>query len=212
MSDAVSTTGILVKRKPATLPATVVITSSSISNPGRILTAAPHGLNTGDTVIIAGHTGMVPSTVNGTHIVTVTDADEFTIPIAITTGGTGGTMQREYQAIGEIVSVTPPGYSRNKIPTSTHNEGRESNVLGILMQRDPAFRINYVGGNLTHIDILNDIINNVKSAWNVTFPSGVKFAGDARVQQFNLGDAPVDAAQQADVVITWAGPAIMTVP
>lgn len=211
MSDAVSTTGILVKRRPTTLPATVVVTSSSVGNPGVILTAAPHLLNTGDTVIIAGHTGSTPS-INGTHVVTVIDGDQFSIPVNVTVGGTGGTMQREYQTIGEIVSVTPPGYSRNKIETSTHNEGRESNVLGILRQRDPAFRINYVGDEQTHIDIVNDIIGNVKNGWAVTFPSGVTFTGDARVQQFNLADAPVDAAQQADVVITWAGAVTMTTP
>src|SRR5204863_5724645 len=101
MSEAVSTTGILVKRLPSVLPTTVTITSSAVSNPGRILTAAPHGLNTGDVVTIAGHTGSVPALV-GPYVVTKVDDTHFSIPVNITTGGTGGTIQRTYETIGEI--------------------------------------------------------------------------------------------------------------
>lgn len=211
MSDAVSTTGILVKRKPSSLPATVVISSSSVANPSIITTAAPHLMNDGDTVTIAGHTGATPA-VNGTYTVNVIDATHYSIPLNVTVGGTGGTSQRVFQTIGEITKVTPPGYSRNKIETSTHNEGVESHVLGLLRQRDPAFTINYVGSNQTHIDIVNDILTNAKTDWRVDFPSGVTFGAKAYVQQFMLGDAPLDAAQTADVVITWAETAVMTVP
>jgi hypothetical protein len=203
MSDAVSTTGILVKRRPAVLPATVVLTASAVGDPSVLTTAAPHLLTDGDTVIIAGHAGSTPD-INGTYSVTVVDADSFTIPVAVTVAGAGGTIQRDFQTIGEITKVTPPGYSRNKIQTSTHNEGTESNVLGILRQRDAAFTINYVADNLTHIDILDDIVLNRKNTWQIAFPSGILYTATARVQQFMLGDAPVDAAQTADCVITWA--------
>jgi predicted secreted protein len=110
-----------------------------------------------------------------------------------------------FTTIGEIVSVTPPGFSRNKIDTTTHNEGAESSVLGILRQKDPSFRINYVGGNATHASILSDIQANTKNQWQVLFPSGVSFTGPARVQRFEMVDVPVDAAQQADITLAWAG-------
>lgn len=212
MSDAVSTTGILIKRKPSTLPATVVVTSSSVAAQSLITMAAPHNLNFGDTIIIAGHTGSVPLLAGRYTVTEVVSPTTFTINETVTTGGTGGTAQREFQTIGELVSVTPPGFSRNKIETSTHNEGRESNVLGLLRQRDPAFRINYVGDNQTHIDLVDDILLDRRNRWMVALPSGVYFEADARVQQFNLADAPVDGAQQADCAITWAETVAFNVP
>lgn len=111
-----------------------------------------------------------------------------------------------FTTIGEIVTVTPPGFSRNKLESSTHNDGTESYVLGILRQKDPAFRINFLGDNVSHQNVLADILGNVKHNWEVVFPSGAVFSGSARVQRFEFVDAPVDAIQQVDVGLTWAGP------
>jgi len=68
----------------------VTITSSSVANPTNILTAAAHGLTSGDSVLIAGHSGSTPD-INGYHTVTVVDATNFTIPVNVTVGGSGGT-------------------------------------------------------------------------------------------------------------------------
>ena len=107
--------------------------------------------------------------------------------------------------IGEITQVTPPGFSRNKLEASNHNEGVEAYVLGILRQKDPTFTINYVGDDVTHASLVADIMGNVKNVWNVLFPSGVSFTGEGYIQQFELADAPVDAIQQANCTISWAG-------
>lgn len=211
MSRANSGTGILVKRRPTPLPATVVLTSSAIGNPGVLLTAAPHGLSDGDVAIIAGHAGSTPA-IAGPYPVTVVDPTHFSIPVNITVGGTGGTVQRDFQAIGEVTKVTPPGFSRNKIPTSNHNEGRESSVLGMLLQRDPAFTINYLSDEQTHMDIEDDILANRKNDWQIALKSGTTYEAAARVQQFNLGDMPMDAAETADVVLVWAEPVVITHP
>lgn len=117
-----------------------------------------------------------------------------------------------FTIIGEIVSVTPPGYSRNKIETTTHNDGAESYVLGILRQKDPTFRINWVGSDATHETLLDDLMGNVKAVWQFSFPSGITMTGDGRVQRFEPADAPVDAAQQADLAIAWAGPVTTVTP
>jgi hypothetical protein len=66
-----------------------VISASSVANPTEITTATAHGLTTGDTVVISGHSGSTPD-INGPHVVTVTGANTFTIAINVTTGGTGG--------------------------------------------------------------------------------------------------------------------------
>lgn len=204
MSDAVSTTGILVKRKASTPPSGITITSSSVANPTVITTAAPHGRVSGDTVTVAGHTGSTPA-ITGSYKVTVIDATHFSIPVTVTVGGTGGTATAEYVTVAEITNVDPGGKSRNKIETSTHNEGKESHVLGILRQDDPTFEINLVGSNATHQDLNNDMDNNIKNTWRFEFPSGITRTGDARVQKFKLKPAPVDGVQGADLALSWAG-------
>jgi hypothetical protein len=107
--------------------------------------------------------------------------------------------------IGEITEVDPGGMSRNKIETSTHNDGSESHVLGILRQADPTFKINYVASDSTHIDILSDIAGNIKNAWQILFPSSKMRTGFAFVQMFKFDVAPVDGKQGASLAITWAG-------
>src|SRR3954471_13259868 len=77
-----------------------------------------------------------------------------------------------FTTIGEITFIDPGGMSRNKIETSTHNDGSESHVLGILRQKDPTLKINYVASDATHIAILADIAGNIKNSWQILFPSG----------------------------------------
>ena len=110
-----------------------------------------------------------------------------------------------FTTIGEITEIDPGGMSRNKIETSTHNDGTESHVLGILRQGDPTFKINYVASEATHIAILADIQNNVKNQWQILFPSGISRTGPAAVQQFKFDVAPVDGKQGASLAISWAG-------
>lgn len=109
-----------------------------------------------------------------------------------------------FVTIGELTELDPGGMSRNKIETSTHNDGSESHVLGILRQSDPTMKINYVASDSTHIDILADIVNNVKNAWQILFPSGKTRTGYAYVQQFKFDVAPVDGKQGASLALTWA--------
>jgi len=107
--------------------------------------------------------------------------------------------------IAEITEVGPGGKSRNKIETSTHNDGSESHILGILRQKDPTFKINYLAGDATHIVLNSDIDNNVKASWQVLFPSGRFRQGFGFIQNFELDPAPVDGKQGATITWTWAG-------
>lgn len=116
-----------------------------------------------------------------------------------------------FVTIGEIVSVVPPGFSRNKLDSTTHNDGTESHILGILRQKDPTFVVNYLGDDPTHEDIVADIMANEKNQWQVLFPSGLEFVGPAAVNQFEMQDVPQgDAIQRANVGISWSGPVTMT--
>lgn len=75
--------------------AALTITSSSVGNPTTITTATPHGLIVGSTPLmrIAGHAGSTPD-LNGHYTAKVTGASTFTVPVNVTTAGTGGTVQR----------------------------------------------------------------------------------------------------------------------
>ena len=64
------------------------ITTSSVADPTNIASVA-HGLSTGDLVNITNHVSSTPA-VTGTYRATRVDADNFTIPVNVTTGGTGG--------------------------------------------------------------------------------------------------------------------------
>ncbi len=63
------------------------ISAISIANPTHI-TSVAHGLSSGTQIIISG-SNSTPS-VDGTRIVTVLDADHFTIPVNVTVAGTSG--------------------------------------------------------------------------------------------------------------------------
>lgn len=76
---------------------TVAITTSSIANPTVITTSTAHGLTSGDTVTIAGHSGSTP-TINGSRVVTVLTSTTFTIPVNVSADGTGGTVTTGYYA------------------------------------------------------------------------------------------------------------------
>lgn len=84
------------------------ITSSSAANPSVITCASNHFLSTGDTVVIAGHTGSTPD-INGNRIATVTSPTTFTIPVNVTVGGTGGTFTKLAPPADVVATVTQAG-------------------------------------------------------------------------------------------------------
>lgn len=69
------------------LPAAPIATSS-VADPTNIA-AVSHGLSTGDLVNIANHVSSTPA-ITGTYRATRVDDDNFTIPVNVTSGGTGG--------------------------------------------------------------------------------------------------------------------------
>ncbi len=89
--------------------ASVAIATTSVANPSVVTTATPHGLVTGDRVVIAGHTGSTPA-VNGAYTVTVLSSTTYSIPVNVTVGGTGGTSTKEnryYKFVGTLDSIRP---------------------------------------------------------------------------------------------------------
>jgi hypothetical protein len=73
------------------------IVSSSAAAASVITTTLAHGLTSGETVTIAGHTGSTPM-LSGDYVATVTAPTTFTIPVNVSAGGTGGTATALYAA------------------------------------------------------------------------------------------------------------------
>jgi hypothetical protein len=71
---------------------TIPITSNTQASPTVITTPVPHGLTTGNVIVIGGNTGSNAS-INGERTVTVISSTTFSVPVNCTTaGGTGGTF------------------------------------------------------------------------------------------------------------------------
>ena len=64
------------------------ITAASQANP-TVITSTAHGLATGDTVLIAGSNST--PTINGSRVVTVINANTFSVAVNVTVAGTAGT-------------------------------------------------------------------------------------------------------------------------
>lgn len=71
----------------------VGVTSSSAANPTVITTATNHGFSVGDQITISGHSSTPP--INSTYtIATTPTATTFTIPVVVTSAGSGGFVAR----------------------------------------------------------------------------------------------------------------------
>lgn len=69
--------------------ATTTITANTAANPS-IVTAAAHGLETGDHVTIAGSNST--PVIDGARVVTVLSANTFSVPVNCSVAGTAGTV------------------------------------------------------------------------------------------------------------------------
>lgn len=88
-----------------------VIEAASIASP-TVITCRGHGLNTGDTINISGCDAL-PS-INGPQVVSVIDADSFTVPVNVTTAGTKGWLNYSFQNVYYNTSGTKFIFLRNR--------------------------------------------------------------------------------------------------
>jgi len=128
-TDTAATNGTAVDY--GTQATAVTITSSSVANPTVITTATPHGLVTGDSVVIAGHSGSSPS-INAEYTVTVTGASTFTIPVNVTTGGTGGTMTKTSTNFGASAYLHVFSFTGTSITVKVQDSADNSTFADLL--------------------------------------------------------------------------------
>ncbi len=87
-SQATAPHAVSVRVTPA-----VPIVSSSIATATVLTTLTPHNFVSGDTCLVAGHTGSTPA-VDGSRVVTVLTPTTVSIPLTVTVAGAGGTITR----------------------------------------------------------------------------------------------------------------------
>jgi hypothetical protein len=64
-----------------------------------VVNVAAHGLTSGDTVVISGSNST--PTINGSRVVTVIDADHFSVPVVVTIAGTAGNCYQSSTLLAE---------------------------------------------------------------------------------------------------------------
>jgi uncharacterized phiE125 gp8 family phage protein len=105
----------------------VTIVSSSIAAASVLETLTPHWLVSGDTVLVAGHTGSTPA-VDGSRVVTVIDATHVSIPLNVTVAGAGGTLTR-------TIAVEPLTLAQGKLRAGldwADGDARDALMLGFI--------------------------------------------------------------------------------
>jgi len=70
----------------------VTITTSSVANPTIITTSGAHGRSMGDWIRITGHSGSTPDLNSRYKVLRIVSSTQLEIGVAVTVGGTGGTL------------------------------------------------------------------------------------------------------------------------
>ena len=122
-----------------------------------------------------------------------------------------GASPEVFATVAEVVALKPPPLSRNEIDVSTHNEGEDAKILGMLRKGQVTGTLNWVPTDATHSEtgagILADILGNVKRNWQIAMPpNGLpRWTMAARVQLFDIQEVTLDAAMQAAFAMTIDG-------
>lgn len=134
-------------------PAPISIVSSSVADPSTITTLIDHGLVTGDTIVIAGHSGSTPD-INGEHVVTKTGAKTFTIPVNVTGGGTGGSFNCPNQAVLVPVGI---GLGNGRLVVNADGDAGPNQAL-LKVQ----FGVRVYSALATHLALFYSIVDETK--------------------------------------------------
>lgn len=114
----------------ATLGGSAINTSVSqtgihqVNLPYTVITATAHGFSNSDTVIISGHVGSIPA-IDGTYSISGSTTNTFTIPLAITTAGAGGTVEKSTSTpdINGVHTITVTGLYTFTVPVTVTTAG-----------------------------------------------------------------------------------------
>lgn len=160
------------------------ITAISVANPTQV-TALAHGLQNGDTVYIGG-SNSTPS-IDGSYTITYVDADNFTIPVNVTTAGDRG----EALSVTENFMVTQAGFNIANVQTDWQ----------LLRGRSGIFNFQ----NIT-VDGSNRITQIIE------YPAGAQVGDFARKIQYTYSGGNTQPSQITEIPYTLTAGDLVTPP
>jgi hypothetical protein len=156
------------------------IVSSSVENPTKIYCSGSQmPFSNGDIVNIQGHINSVPA-ISGSYTVTVTSGSTFTIPVNVSTGGTGGT----------VGLALPPRDANGSI-------AGEQVYLGVEVSG------NVGAGTPTLTVFYTDTDGNEANATNVIATVASPIAGAFHPIGLAAGDKGIQTVQSLTLSATW---------
>lgn len=130
---------VALKALPGIVPA-ATITASAVG--GTFTTATAHGLATGVSVALLGHTGSVPA-ITGNYLIVVLTATTFSlktsqgVAISLTTGGTGGTVQGNLTSVENMDFLPIPDIPYQEL--NHFNQNPDNPTYGAAFHRESGF-------------------------------------------------------------------------
>lgn len=181
----------------------VVITAVVVTNNIATVTATAHGLTTGDVAFIDGivGTGGIDTALNRFHLVTIVDANDFTLPGTYAEGvyTSGGTVTNQNGVFANIASVRDGSVenTRDEIDVSaidTPNGYREFDAG--MASGTWALNLNYRPNAASHgaITGLRRIFNNSDKRW-------FRYAYPQVASALNLTNPPYDATLNTSLTL-----------
>lgn len=154
----------------AALLSTGAVASVSVANPSVITTSAAHGFVSGQSITITGTT-TTPS-VNGSRVVTVVNATQFSIPVNVTVGqGAGGTVGLHNGIQDDYLQDNRLSYTESAARGTAHLALRSAVEISVSYKcRDPLTR----SGRTIHVDL----------------PAPQNVLGDFKIQTVTIGNFP----------------------
>ena len=178
-----------------------------------VKTTDAHNLIDGQPVTIAGVTGDGATAVNGSWTVKFVGAHMFTIPVATTAGGSGGTvtpLTESVTVVAEVGDIKGPNESATKTDVTTHDSpgGYEQFLMTLKTGGQVTFPINLIPSNAAHQALQAAFEDEGLHHWQMTMPDDeedptvLSFAGS--VANLNL-NAPVHGVLTRDVTLEVSG-------
>lgn len=144
------------------------ITASSQADPTQI-TATAHGLVSGQGITITGESTATPA-LNGDHIVTLVDVNNFTIPVDVSSAGTDGAFQ------APLVMANMVSWSVN-----TQLDILEASAMGAAWKSNKGGMGQWTGQAVARVDLANAAMLDAVNDLLIGTPLGL-----SRPMRFNV--------------------------
>lgn len=122
--------------------------------------------------------------------------------------GIEGSTPGTYVAVAEVVSVTPPGASREAVDVTHLNSDNETKefIAGMAEWGDASITVNYLP---SATDALMTAFTAKTDKFQITFPSGVKMRFAGIVTGYEIGEIVVDDKMSATFTVKCSGAATL---